>query len=104
MKHRRPIPAWRERQIRDREAARLERYHSSRMTLVGLGTQDPHDVAAWSKSLVRVLYTLGWFFCLDCADRITTGHIAIFMQTEPDELCHACGRRVDEAEALRRVS
>lgn len=104
MRRRALIPAWRRKLTAEREANLLERYHGTRTTLVGLGTQDPNDVVAWSKSLVRVLYAYGWFFCLDCADRINTGPNPIAMQTEAEELCHACGRRVDAAKALRRVS
>lgn len=95
---RRPIPAWRERQIREREAdLRDERYD-----IVGLGTQDPNDVAAWSKSLVRVLYGRGHFYCLDC--HAAAGPNPLAMQAEPETACAACGRRVDEARAVRRVS
>lgn len=101
MRHRRPIPAWRARQIRERESALLERYHGSRTSLVGLGTQDPNEVSAWSKGLVRVLYSHGHYFCLDCADHARE---PIAMQAEPETACAACGRRVDEARAVRRVS
>ena len=98
MRNHRPIPAWRQRQIRERNAELDERYHGGRTTLVGLGTQDPNDVAAWSKSLVRVLFSRGEYFCLDCHHE--AGPRAIAMSTEPDTPCAACGRRVDEAQAL----
>lgn len=98
---RRPIPAWRQRQIAEREAERDAR-RPVRTVLVGLGTQDPDAVAEWSRSLVRALYRQGQWFCLDCERQAGANPIA--MQTEGETLCGSCGHRLDEAQALRRTA